>query len=57
MFVHSNVLNVCSSLASIQSGKQAHAFCVKRGFDTEEVTVTTLIDMYSKCGEIKQWQL
>ena len=52
-FVISNVLKVCSSLASIQSGKQAHAFCVKRGFDTEEVTVTALIDMYSKCGEIK----
>jgi pentatricopeptide repeat protein len=52
-FVLSNVLKVCSSIASIQSGKQAHAFCVKSGFDTEDVTVTALIDMYSKCGEIE----
>lgn len=52
-FVLSNVLKVCSSLASIRTGKQAHAFCVKSGYDTEEVTVTALIDMYSKCGEIE----
>jgi pentatricopeptide repeat protein len=52
-FVISNVLKVCSSLGSIRSGKQAHAFCVKSGYDTEEVTVTALIDMYAKCGEIE----
>ncbi|KAG6714775.1 pentatricopeptide repeat-containing protein At4g08210 [Carya illinoinensis] len=52
-FVVSNVLKVCSSLASIRSGKQTHAFCIKSGYDTEEVTVTALIDMYSKCGDIE----
>ncbi|TXG52922.1 hypothetical protein EZV62_022091 [Acer yangbiense] len=44
---------VCSSLASLGSGKQVHALCVKSGFDTKGVTVTSLVDMYSKCGEIE----
>lgn len=51
-FIISSVLKVCSSLASLQRGKQVHAFCVKRGFETEDVAVTSLVDMYLKCGEI-----
>ncbi|TXG52925.1 hypothetical protein EZV62_022094 [Acer yangbiense] len=52
-FVVSTVLKVCSSLASLGSGKQVHALRVNSGFDTEGVTVTSLVDMYSKCGEIE----
>ncbi|KDP32762.1 hypothetical protein JCGZ_12054 [Jatropha curcas] len=52
-YVISNVLKICSSLASLRSGKQVHAFCIKNGYETEGVTVTALIDMYSKCGEIE----
>lgn len=52
-YVISNVLKVCSSLASLGSGKQVHAFCIKSGYETEQVTVTALISMYSKCGEIE----
>ncbi|TXG52920.1 hypothetical protein EZV62_022089 [Acer yangbiense] len=52
-FVVSSVLKVYLSLASLGSGKQVHALCVKSGFNTKEVTVTSLVDMYSKCGEIE----
>ncbi|KAJ9166622.1 hypothetical protein P3X46_021342 [Hevea brasiliensis] len=52
-YVISYVLKICSSLASLGSGKQVHAFCIKNGYETEGVTVTALIDMYSKCGEIE----
>ncbi|XP_044475125.1 pentatricopeptide repeat-containing protein At4g08210-like [Mangifera indica] len=52
-FVISSILKVCSSLASVGSGKQVHALCVKSGFNTEEVTLTSLIDMYLKCGQIE----
>ncbi|KAJ6730440.1 hypothetical protein OIU85_021254 [Salix viminalis] len=52
-YMVSNVLKVCSSLASIGTGKQVHAFCIKRGYETEQVTITALIDMYSKCGEVE----
>lgn len=51
-FIISSVLKVCSCLASLRRGKQVHAFCVKRGFEKEDVTLTSLIDMYLKCGEI-----
>lgn len=51
-YVVSIVLKVCSNLASLGSGKQVHAFSVKSGYDREEVTLTSLVDMYSKCGEI-----
>lgn len=52
-FVISSALKICSSLASLKCGKQVHAFCQKSGFDSEEVTVASLIDMYLKSGEIE----
>lgn len=52
-FVISSILKVCSSLTSLRSGKQIHAFCVKSGYEYEGVIQTSLIDMYSKCGEIE----
>ncbi|XP_031390521.1 pentatricopeptide repeat-containing protein At4g08210 isoform X1 [Punica granatum] len=51
-FIISSILKVCSSLASIRSGKQVHAFCAKSGYLSDGVVVTSLIDMYTKCGEI-----
>ncbi|KAL2339827.1 hypothetical protein Fmac_007767 [Flemingia macrophylla] len=52
-FVLSIVLKVSSSLASLQSGKQIHSFCLKKGYGSEGVITTALIDMYAKCGEIE----
>ncbi|OVA08030.1 Pentatricopeptide repeat [Macleaya cordata] len=51
-FVVSSVLKACSTLGGLQSGEQVHAYCVKSGYKSEGITVTSLIDMYSKCGEI-----
>ncbi|KDO80744.1 hypothetical protein CISIN_1g0059433mg, partial [Citrus sinensis] len=44
--------NVALWNSMLSGGKQVHAFCVKRGFEKEDVTLTSLIDMYLKCGEI-----
>lgn len=52
-FVISSVLKVCSGLASLRSGKQIHAFCTKSGYESEGVVLTSLSDMYTKCGEIE----
>ncbi|TKY74307.1 Pentatricopeptide repeat-containing protein [Spatholobus suberectus] len=52
-FVLSIVLKVSSSLASLQSGKQIHSFCLEKGYESERVITTALIDMYAKCGEIE----
>lgn len=51
-FIISSILKVCSSMVSIRSGKQVHGFCVKSGYLSDGVVVTSLIDMYTKCGEI-----
>lgn len=51
-FVLSCILKVCSSLAFIGCGKQVHGFCLKSGFEADAVTVTSLTDMYAKCGDI-----
>ncbi|XP_061354531.1 pentatricopeptide repeat-containing protein At4g08210 [Gastrolobium bilobum] len=52
-FVLSIVLKVSSSLASHRSGKQIHGLCLKKGFESDGVVTTALIDMYAKCGEIE----
>ncbi|EOA20089.1 hypothetical protein CARUB_v10000366mg [Capsella rubella] len=51
-FTISSILKVCSSLAALGWGKQIHGLCVKKGYESEHVTVTALVDMYVKCGEI-----
>ncbi|ESQ38784.1 hypothetical protein EUTSA_v10028488mg [Eutrema salsugineum] len=51
-FIISSILKVCSSLASLGWGQQIHGLCIKKGYVSEHVTVTGLIDMYVKCGEI-----
>ncbi|MCL7039660.1 hypothetical protein MKW94_011303 [Papaver nudicaule] len=52
-FVTSSILKACSTLAGLGSGKQVHAFCIKCGYESEKITVTSIIDMYLKCGEIE----
>ncbi|KAJ4964302.1 hypothetical protein NE237_024241 [Protea cynaroides] len=52
-FVISSVLKACSDLAGFESGKQLHTYSIKSGYEIEGVVVTSLIDMYSKCGEIE----
>ncbi|KAE9608997.1 putative tetratricopeptide-like helical domain-containing protein [Lupinus albus] len=52
-FVLSTVLKVSSNLASLRSGKHTHSFCLKKGYESERVITTALIDMYAKCGEIE----
>ncbi|KAL6007636.1 hypothetical protein ACLOJK_033135 [Asimina triloba] len=52
-FVSSSLLKAFSSEAGLQGGKQVHAYCVKCGYESERVIITSLVDMYSKCGEIE----
>ncbi|CAN6443754.1 unnamed protein product [Victoria cruziana] len=52
-FVVSSVLKACSALATLEVGKEIHAFIIKVGFELEAVTQTALVDMYCKCGEVE----
>lgn len=47
-----SVLAVCSSLASLDHGRQIHAQLVKALFDTDVYVGSVLITMYVKCGDL-----
>lgn len=53
-FALSSVLSVCGSMALLEQGKQvhAHAFCI--GLDHEVMVHSALINMYSRCGSLKE---
>ncbi|KAI3782409.1 hypothetical protein L2E82_12454 [Cichorium intybus] len=51
-FAFSSVIQACSSLKSVQVGKQIHCLALKVGFSYELFVGSNLADMYSKCGSI-----
>jgi pentatricopeptide repeat protein len=48
------ILAACSKLATIQRGKQVHAFSIRAGYDSDVYIGAALVDMYAKCGDIKR---
>ncbi|XP_020587011.1 pentatricopeptide repeat-containing protein At4g33170-like isoform X1 [Phalaenopsis equestris] len=52
-FTLATELNACASLASLEQGKKAHGFRIKLGVEVDECVDNALIDMYSKCGSMK----
>eukprot|EP01018_Ginkgo_biloba_P018552 Gb_27282 [translate_table: standard] len=44
------ILSACASLATLEQGKQFHAYIVKMGFDSDVFVRSALVDMYAKCG-------
>ncbi|XP_020599347.1 pentatricopeptide repeat-containing protein At4g08210 [Phalaenopsis equestris] len=52
-FVVSIILKACAALSCLQSSKQLHGLCIKEGFEMESAIITSLIDVYSKCGHIE----
>ncbi|ESQ41266.1 hypothetical protein EUTSA_v10012703mg [Eutrema salsugineum] len=52
----SSAISACASLASMELGSQVHGLAIKTG-NAEKVAVSnSLIDMYAKCGDIKDAQ-
>ncbi|CAN1333679.1 Pentatricopeptide repeat-containing protein At3g03580 [Linum perenne] len=47
------VLPICSTLAAKRQGKEVHAFSLRLGFESDLPIGNALIEMYSKCGDIK----
>ncbi|XP_071700698.1 pentatricopeptide repeat-containing protein At2g21090 [Rutidosis leptorrhynchoides] len=56
-FTFSSGLCACASIASIKSGKQIHGYLIRTRFTPNTIVVSSLIDMYSKCGNLKLGQL
>ncbi|XP_058070684.1 putative pentatricopeptide repeat-containing protein At5g13230, mitochondrial isoform X2 [Magnolia sinica] len=50
---YSSVLRACASLAAVEQGTQIHGLIAKSMFDDDVVVGNALIDMYAKCGAIK----
>ncbi|KAI3973647.1 hypothetical protein MKW92_023241 [Papaver armeniacum] len=54
---YSGVLRACSSLAALKPGTQIHGLICKTVFDRDTIVGNGLIDMYAKCGSIKEARL
>ncbi|KAH7297152.1 hypothetical protein KP509_26G056100 [Ceratopteris richardii] len=50
------ILKVCSSLAFIQQGRQMHDYIVKNEVHLSPAVINTLLDMYIKCGNLREAQ-
>ncbi|ONK70751.1 uncharacterized protein A4U43_C04F1150 [Asparagus officinalis] len=49
---YSSILKACADLASLRDGKEVHGLVIQTGFSSYRYTVSALIDMYSKCGDV-----
>ncbi|KAH6760469.1 hypothetical protein C2S51_017418 [Perilla frutescens var. frutescens] len=47
------VVPTCSRLATVQRGKQVHAYAIRCGFESDSFIRAALVDMYAKCGIMK----
>lgn len=53
-FAFASVLSVCGSMAILEQGKQLHAHVLSVGLELTAMIQSALINMYSKCGSIKE---
>ncbi|KAL2324047.1 hypothetical protein Fmac_023105 [Flemingia macrophylla] len=53
-FMISSAVSACAGLATLVEGKQAHAISYKSGYGSNIYVASSLIDMYAKCGCIRE---
>lgn len=49
-----SVLPACSQLAALEKGKRIHLSINESELETDELLMSALLDMYSKCGNLKE---
>ncbi|XP_010920084.1 pentatricopeptide repeat-containing protein At1g20230 [Elaeis guineensis] len=47
------VLPACANIATLMHGKSAHCFSLRKGFSEDVYVASALVDMYAKCGRIR----
>ncbi|XP_028768673.1 pentatricopeptide repeat-containing protein At2g21090 [Neltuma alba] len=52
-FTYSSCLSACSITASFKQGKQIHAHLIRNNIRINNILVSAIIDMYSKCGSME----
>ncbi|XP_028109078.1 pentatricopeptide repeat-containing protein At3g02330, mitochondrial [Camellia sinensis] len=56
-FTYATVLDTCANLATIGLGKQIHVQIIKHELQSDVFISSTLVDMYSKCGNMQDSRL
>jgi pentatricopeptide repeat protein len=52
------VINACASIEALEEGKHVHKQIIESGWDTDVFVGSSLVDMYAKCGSIKDaWRV
>ncbi|CAO2833766.1 unnamed protein product [Amaranthus hypochondriacus] len=51
------VLPACGNIAALMRGKAAHCFSIRRGIVNDVFVGSSLVDMYAKCGKIRDSSL
>ncbi|KVI08451.1 putative pentatricopeptide repeat-containing protein At5g13230, mitochondrial isoform X1 [Cynara cardunculus var. scolymus] len=54
---YSSILRACASLTVLEPGIQIHCLTIKTLYEDDIVVANALIDMYAKCGSIKNARL
>ncbi|KAM3380457.1 putative pentatricopeptide repeat-containing protein, mitochondrial [Capsicum galapagoense] len=54
---YSSLLRACATLAALETGHQIHSFTIKTIYDQDLAVGNALVDMYAKCGSIKDARL
>ncbi|OEL31297.1 Pentatricopeptide repeat-containing protein [Dichanthelium oligosanthes] len=49
-FTFGSCLSACEAMHSLKLGQQIHGMLLRSGFDLSVMIISSLIDMYSKCG-------
>ncbi|XP_010532658.1 PREDICTED: putative pentatricopeptide repeat-containing protein At3g23330 [Tarenaya hassleriana] len=49
----SSIMPACAHLTTLHLGKQLHGYILRGGLDGNAFIASSLVDMYSKCGNIK----
>ncbi|CAN0870859.1 Pentatricopeptide repeat-containing protein At5g04780, mitochondrial [Linum grandiflorum] len=53
-FMISSVVSACAGLAALIQGTQVHSIICKTGFGSNTFVASSLVDMYAKCGTVKE---
>ncbi|KAJ9564088.1 hypothetical protein OSB04_000054 [Centaurea solstitialis] len=56
-FTFATVLDTCANLATVNLGRQVHAQIIKQEMQSDVFISSTLVDMYSKCGNMHESRL
>ncbi|PIA63304.1 hypothetical protein AQUCO_00200967v1 [Aquilegia coerulea] len=56
-FTFGSVLTACGGLLALEQGKQIHAYVIRTDYKDNIFVGSALVDMYSKCGSIRQAEL